>query len=297
MSKIINNPFYAGVIEVKKTNERYSGIHEPIISQALFDRAQGVIQGKVGRKVVKHEMLFRRMFRCERCGYSLVGETHKNIAYYRCHTADCATSFIRESKLSQAIVRQLKRLEFTQEEKNYFRQRVLMMRRDGGSKQRQTIQSLELQLKQVEERLDKLTDAYLDRAIDKESFERRKTTLLAERRSTQDRLTECTTSPFIVADKLEYYLERAGNAYLTYQMGSIDEKRELVNILTSNREVDKKSVKIMLDFPFNLVAERLSVPGGSTSQGTPRTWDRVINKILKFVKTAVKSNPEEIHAT
>src|SRR5262249_31424938 len=110
MSKILNNSFYSGMILVKKTNETYAGIHEPIISQALFTNAQNVLRGKTGRKIIKHVMLFRRMFRCQHCGYHLIGETHKAITYYRCHTSGCSTGFVRESKLEQAILRELRKL-------------------------------------------------------------------------------------------------------------------------------------------------------------------------------------------
>src|SRR6185437_12585158 len=111
----------------------------------------------------------------------------------------------------QAIVRELKKLEYTQEEKDHIRGRVVQLREDWSSQQLQTSQSLQLQLKQLDERLNKLTDAYLDQMIDKESFERRKTTLLEERRSAQDRLAESARNPVMIIDRLQFFLERAGN--------------------------------------------------------------------------------------
>lgn len=296
MSKILNNRFYTGIIVVKKANETYAGIHEPIITQAVFDRVQAILHGKTNRKIIKHEMLFRRMFRCERCGFHLIGETHKGTAYYRCHTTGCPTRCIQESKLEQAIVHELKKLEYTQEEKDHFRGRILQLRQDWTSQQLQTTQSLQMQLKQLDERFNNLTDAYLDKMIDKESFERRKTTLLEERRSTQDRLAESVRNPLMITDRLQLFLERAGNAYLTYKMAIMDEKRELINTLTSNRLVDGKSLKVMLDLPFNMVANRFNVPGGRASRSTPRTWDSLIHKILTMLKRSVKPTLLEEHA-
>ena len=285
MSKILNNPFYTGVIVIKKTNETYAGVHEPIITQSLFSRVQNILHGKTNRKVIKHDMLFRRMFRCERCKFHLVGERQKGITYYRCHTSGCPTGFTRESKLEQAIVRQLKKLEYTQDEKNHFRGRVVGLRENWSSQQRQAIGSLQLELKLLDERLNKLTDAYLDRMIDKDSFERRKTTLLSERRSTEDRLAELQRNPLMITDRLECFLEHAGNAYLTYRLGTLDEKRELINMLTSNRCVNGKSVKIMLDLPFSMVANRFNVTSGSPPRSTPLVWDSLIHKILDLLKS------------
>lgn len=296
ISTILNNRFYTGMIEVKKTNETYAGIHEPIITQALFNRVQTNLQGKTNRKIIKHKMLFRKMFRCRRCGFHLIGETQKGIAYYRCHTTACPTRSIQESRLEQAVIRELKKLEYTQEEKDHFRGRILQLRQDWSSQQLQTSQSLQLQLKQIDERLNKLTDAYLDQMIDKESFERRKTTLLEERRFARDRIAESLRNPVMITDRLQYFVERAGNAYLTYRMATEDEKRELVKTLTSNRYVDGKSLEVMLDLPFNMVANRFNVPGGSPRRSTPRTWNDLINKILTMLKRSDKPTLQEEHA-
>jgi site-specific DNA recombinase len=296
MSKILNNRFYTGIIEVKTVNETYSGIHEPIITQALFDRVQATLHDKTNRKVIKHQMLFRRMFRCQHCNFHLIGETHRGIVYYRCHTTGCPSCPIRESKLEQAVIRELKRLEYTQEEKDHIRGRLLQLRKDWSTQQLHTTQSLQLQLKQLDERLNKLTDAYLDQMIDKESFELRKTTLLEERRSTRDRLAESARNPLMITDRLQHFLERAGNAYLTYKMATIDEKRELIDTLTSNRVVAGKSPKIMLDSPFNMVANRFNVPGGSPPRSTPRIWNALIYRILTMLKRSDKPTLLEEHA-
>ena len=180
MSKILRNRFYAGVIIIEKTGQVFAGIHEPIISQELFDRTQVRLEGKANRKTIKHRFLFGRLFRCEQCGLCYIGEQHKGIVYYRCHTAGCASKFIPESKLEQAIVREFKKLEFAQEEKDYFRRWILKSRKEWDRPQQQMTQTLRLRLKRVEERMSKLTDAYLDQMIDKEAFEERKTTLVQD---------------------------------------------------------------------------------------------------------------------
>jgi site-specific DNA recombinase len=280
MSKILNNRFYTGTIVVEKTNQKFAGIHQTIVTPVLFNRVQTALEGKTNRKVVNHRLLFRRLFRCEQCGFHCIGEQHKGIVYYRCHTRNCATGFVGEWKLEQAILRELKKLECTQEEKNYFRGRVLELRKDWSRPQREMAQSLRFQINRLDERMRKLTDAYLDQLIDKEMFEQRKATLLEERRAIDNRLAEGMRSPLLFADQLELLLERAGSAYLTYKLATPDERRELVSALTSNRYVYGKSVKIKLNLPFDMVANRFDVPSGSPPRSTPRTWEQVINKIL-----------------
>lgn len=56
----------------------------------------------------------------------------------------------------------------------------MRIEQDWGKEREQASQNLELRLKKMEDRQNRLTDAYLDKLIEKETFEQRKTTLLEE---------------------------------------------------------------------------------------------------------------------
>ncbi len=87
LTTMLNNPFYVGLIHIRKTNEIFQGIHPPLISKALYDEVQAVLAGKRTGKVIKHDHLFRRLIRCAHCTRHLIGETAKGKnVYYRCHT-------------------------------------------------------------------------------------------------------------------------------------------------------------------------------------------------------------------
>ena len=77
LSIILNNPFYIGLIRLKSTGETFSGSHQPLITKALFDRVQNILNGKTNTRSIRHDFLFRRLLACKHCGYSLIGETHK----------------------------------------------------------------------------------------------------------------------------------------------------------------------------------------------------------------------------
>src|SRR5207245_200536 len=77
LTTLFNNPFYIGMIRIRKTDEHFAGKHEPLIGKTLFERVQGVLRGKVNARSQRHDFLFRRTFSCAACGYSLVGERQK----------------------------------------------------------------------------------------------------------------------------------------------------------------------------------------------------------------------------
>jgi len=53
----------------------------------------------------RHDFLYRRLFKCGRCRFSLIGETQKSHVYYRCHSKSCPAASVREEALEQAVVR------------------------------------------------------------------------------------------------------------------------------------------------------------------------------------------------
>ncbi len=171
LSLMLNNQFYMGLIRIKKNNETFAGQHEAIISKSLYDRVQEVLTGKTNKKINKYEFLFRRLFHCNLCGHCLVGETHKGHVYYRCHTKNCETRYFTERRLEEPVVEQLKKLEFTEEEKTYFQKKLQSMNQNDEQERGKLLHSLKLQQEQVNARTNKLTDAYLDQALDREAFE------------------------------------------------------------------------------------------------------------------------------
>ncbi|MGA2147313.1 MAG: recombinase family protein, partial [Bryobacteraceae bacterium] len=44
LSILLNNPFYMGLIRIRRTGELFQGVHQPIVSKALFDRVQRILR-------------------------------------------------------------------------------------------------------------------------------------------------------------------------------------------------------------------------------------------------------------
>ncbi len=66
---ILKNPFYTGIIEIKRTGKTYKGVHDPIVSVRVFQNVQKMKLGRSGKKATRHNHLFRGLFRCGLCNY------------------------------------------------------------------------------------------------------------------------------------------------------------------------------------------------------------------------------------
>jgi site-specific DNA recombinase len=296
LSDILSNPFYMGLIRVKSTNETFAGIHEPLVSKQMFDRVHRIISGKTNTVSSRHDFLYRRRLRCGVCSYSLIGERQRGHVYYRCQTKDCPTNCIREEAVNQAVLCQFARLKFSKEEHAFFRPKIASMNMRKAEEQEKVMTALKLKTGQLTERVNRLMDAYLDRVLDKVSFEQRKSALLMERAGLEQWLAEWQTGHRKPADELLCFLERADSACLAYKLGFPDERRELLEAITSNRLVSGKTLEIMLHLPFSEVANRFEFENGCPRRNTARTWNRLLPRLLGIFE-AGSSRPTSVQST
>ena len=121
---------------------------------------------------------------------------------------------------------------------------------------------MNLQLDQIQQRLSRPTDAWLDHEIEAEIFKNKKTSCFLEQREKEDLPKTLSTNGDNVLKKIEKFLELAKMAYLSYKMATPEEKRDMVKIITSNLTVKEKNVSIKAKYPFKGLENRPSFTVG-----------------------------------
>jgi site-specific DNA recombinase len=281
LSRILSNPFYIGIMRTKKTNEMFEGLHQPLISKTLFDRVQLILQGKAIKKIVKHEYLFRRLLKCQHCNYFLIAEKQKGNIYYRCHTKSCPTTTIREEMVEESLHKQLCLIRFTEKEDKLLND-AISVEYDNLKEEKQSFRhSLILQLGKTQERLKKLTDAFLDGTIDTDLFTEKKSELLLEQKDWQEKLANIDNDFAKKWNEFEKKLELAKTSFYAYNLADSEKKRQMVETLTSNRFISGKTLDFTWNFPFNLLVERRKTTCGVAYRASPRTFRALVRQILK----------------
>jgi hypothetical protein len=282
LHKMLGNPFYTGVIRIRASGQTYEGNHEALISKNLFDRVQEILHGRVGTRVNVHDFRFRRFIACSGCGNSLIGELQKGNVYYRCHTKTCSGTSIREETASELLVGALSRLTFSDREKAQLGERIKKLKAAWIASREQELQGLKMKIEQVTERLNRLTDAYLEGALDREMFEDRKATLIGERRALNDRRADYEANRASVPEELQKFVELAGSAYSLYQVASTAKKRRLLRTVMSNCTIQRKNIGFTWRPPFREVAEREKETDGAPSKEIGRTSALLVDRLFAF---------------
>ncbi len=273
LSTMLRNPFYIGLIRVKRRKETYEGAHDPLIKKSLFDRVQMVLDGKLSARPAKHDFLFRRTVRCKSCNYSLIGETQKGHTYYRCHTPTCPITSVREEAAEGRVSPLFLACQLDPEERIYLREKIEGMKTNWQDETAARRKGLELKLGQLAGRRARLTDALIDGLLDRDLFEERQAALLAEKRTLEEQLSNLDAGS-TGAQKLADFLERLDSAYSLYQSGTPEEKRELLAKFTSNWLATGKEIDFTTLPEVQLVAERAKNLFGRVERDSHRTAER-----------------------
>ncbi|MCR9195132.1 MAG: recombinase family protein [Hyphomonas sp.] len=237
---ILANPFYCGIIHIKRTGATYEGIHEPLISVALFDRVQAVKSGKAGKKVTRHNHMFRGLFRCASCRRSMIPERQKGRVYYRCQVRSCPTTTMREDMIEDRIIDALLGLRLSGAAIDRLTDQVTRWVEERHDCQNDEL-TLTRNLAAVEQRLENLTDALIDKHIDHDTYAAKRQSLLLEKRRIEDQaeaMAELQAAP----GQVRRFLELAKTLAAYYQSLEPAERRQFVQTAFSNRRVEAKSV-------------------------------------------------------
>ena len=269
LANLLHNPFYVGLIRIYKTGEIFEGKHEPLISRRTFDRVQAILAGRLYPRVEKHEFLFRRLIRCQACSRSLTGERQKGIVYYRCHDRACKGVSVTESGTDEFTASELFYLSLDEKDEVDFRDLLQEQIAVEASRRYDRSAHVERDLALVQQRIDRVTDAFLDGSIDKSTFEDRKSDLFARKTALRDALENDEDSTFWqnVSQKFEQGL----TAYTGYLRGLDAEKRDVVKLVSSNLVVHGKEPVFPMVFPFEEIRNWSKSTYGAPYQGAVRT--------------------------
>lgn len=177
--RLLQNPIYAGWIEIPQWKVRERGSFRSLVSDELFNRVQEILSGKrvsVTTHQRSHPDFSLRVFvRCGSCDTPLTGSWSKGrnyrYAYYRCRKPDCRAVNIRREKLEKQFVELLGELT---PERHYMRLFSEIVRHVWTQKQassQELIRKAAGNLEQLRQRKNRMVDAFLDGRLDKQTYD------------------------------------------------------------------------------------------------------------------------------
>jgi site-specific DNA recombinase len=269
LSKILNNPFYVGIMRIK--GKPFTGNHESLVPVFIFNQVRSILQGKTNTKGFKHSFLFRRIIKCGICNYSLIAESKKGYIYYRCHTKGCFTKTIREDRVMDPLMSIMSSIQLDKIETNTLTQLLEEIQLNWTSSHIKLSQAIKMQELKVTDKLERLTDAYIENILNKETYNNKRGELLMELKVYQSKNKDITLQKESIFRKANNYLEFLKNLVVAFNSGILEEKRKIVKIITSNLSFSENKLSIVMKSPFLELANRSLLLSGGHVRPIPRT--------------------------
>ena len=273
IGNILNNPFYYGVIHVKKTGENYAGNHEPLVSKALYDRVQDLLSGRRRRGAVDHKYPYSRTFRCRGCEYSLIGEKQKKYVYYRCHTVTCDNKCVNQTIIDAAVSAKLNSIYCSPLMFEALDVALGQFEEKRDVVKTASEKALQDQLSRLEYQETRLLDYYIDEKIDDETYRRKQVGLKSEIANISVQLRENSADAGQIHDRIAEHLELVKSFINKRKTGPEGLMAKFVKNATSNPTVWRKNVDLPIHFTWKLFdAERAFLFGGPGVEEPRTNW-------------------------
>ena len=149
------------------------------------------------------------------------------------------------------------------------------------------MQTLALEREKTSARLDRLTEGFLDGTIPQELFREQRERLALDKRELEESREQSAARTGESIERSRHYLELAFSAPLSYEAASDDDKRETMELVTSNRRVEGRQPLVELREPFSYVADAKALSSCALPRDVHRTKPRwsveLVEKLLMWV--------------
>jgi DNA invertase Pin-like site-specific DNA recombinase len=261
---ILRNRLYTGWF--KWNGKLIQGKHEAIVSNDLWERVQGVLDGRFARKAKrgKHDFAFSGLIACQACGCAVVGEIKKErYVYYHCtgyadkcqgNPASCRSRYVREEALEQQFTDLLGRLKFDDEVLEWVREALHASHTDEKREHEEVIKRLRSEYDRLQNRINAMYVDKLDGRVDAASFERMSAEWRAEQECCQREIDRHQSAEQSYMNEGVQLLELARNAQRLFATQEPREKRRLLNFVLSNCTWEDGEIVATFRQPFDLLA-------------------------------------------
>ena len=285
VKRILTNRAYLGF--TKHNDEFFPGSFLPLISPAQFEAVQRVLETREKRRKCRqtHDFPFTGLFRCGECNSMFTaqwatGRHGGRYRYYRCtkKNGKCSQGYVREDVLLSKILERIETISLPARYTGWMLNKVDEWERNEKAVSGSELENISFQIKEAEERMEKLVSAYLDNDIPKDIYLKRKDETMRLLASLKGEKKDFENGKIKWVEPLRAWILDTKQAMDLGSSDNMDEIADFVRKVGTNPRISGKS-------PF--------FGFSPSSENTARLR---ANSDLNFLDTKVGSglNPEEV---
>ena len=237
IKKMLTNPFYYG--HFRYGGEVHEGKHKGIISKQLFDRVQVIIAKRCHpQKSATAPQAFCGLLSCATCNMAITAEKkvkhQKNgnrheYVYYRCtrksKTIKCTEPAITESELTAQLAGILQGYALPQSWATELEKRLAEDERKAGERSSKFIADAQTRISNLQSKLQRLLDSYLDQDIDQPTYKAKQAELMSEKKSLEEQIGKLTLASNAWIEPMRNWIKTAVSLCEIAKNGSLEAKK------------------------------------------------------------------------
>ena len=253
LHKVLRKRIYTGAFEYAGTI--YQGSHEPLVSRAVWNRVQEILDGRHAGKHRKtaHDFAFSGMIRCGHCGCSLVAEVKKGrYVYYHCtgYRGKCPEPYTREEVLEQQFAAGLRSLVVPPTVLKWLQSELIETDQTEQAARQQELRRVQAESERLQNRLNVLYEDRLDGRIDADMYDKKAADIRVQLAGVQQkiRLLDQAKLPAVAeAVDVVALTSRAADLFLEQ---SAPEQRRLLHVVLQDAAWEGGELRMSLRAPF-----------------------------------------------
>jgi site-specific DNA recombinase len=267
---ILRNRLYSG--DFDWNGRRCKGRHEPLVTRELWERVQGILDGRNARKtrISKNDFAFSGLMNCGHCGCALVGELKKGrYVYYHCtgYKGKCDEPYVREEVISDKFTEILSRLTFGDEVLSWVTKALLESHADEKKEHEAAISRLQAEHDRLQHRLHAMYVDKLDGRIDHSFYVQMSEQWQLEQDKLMREILGHQGADRSYLNEGVRFIELAHGAQRLFAKQEPREQRRLLNFVLSNSTWMNGELAPTFRQPFDLIADAAAIARGGNDGG------------------------------
>jgi len=257
VQRILSNPVYTGRIISK--GETYQGNFEPLIDNELFEGVQEQLKlrSKTRKSRHKHDFPFTGLLRCGECGGAITAQYGKGnggtYVYYRCSKkfGECSQSYLRDDLMAEQICGLIQKASLPECWTSAAFGQLDQWEEEERGKLKSFAQNQANTLSDIQNKLDKLVNGFLEGIIEKDTYLKKKDSLIKQKIEIEQRQAGFGERAKLWVEPMREWLETAHKAGKLAFSDDYPGMKKILEKIGTNRQVTDKKVEVNFVRPFD----------------------------------------------
>lgn len=265
VAHILQDPFYYGLMRLKGKENAHK--YKPLVTKELYDKCQEIRMSwnKKPFQFAAKPFIFRGLIKCAQCGCTISPEVKKGkFVYYSCtnYRKTCHRAYVPEKELLEPVYDVLWGIQLPDERIKEITEALRSTGKSEAEFHKYHLKNLKEEYDTIESRIPKMYDDKLDGRITNEIYDKklkewkeRQAVILSDMKIHSDADQEF----YLTANTI---LNLAQRAQYIFESSEVPEKRQLLNYLLQNCQLDGRKLVFSLRSPFDKVLATANAPTG-----------------------------------